>query len=360
MTGRLAARVVLFGFDAASSSFIKHNLADYGIDVTATLPAVGAYVSAACTETARAELAKFAPGVTAVRCARAGEEARCAAGRLASLCEAQVIFVTDCPCSKKEAENAGAFGAVVMPARLGAEEARDFCMQLMLLIRNARLTKLASSMGFHGKWVLFPPSERPKVRLHGIQLIAIGASAGGTEALTRVVSGFTAELPCVVIVQHMPRDFVPLFVSSLDKKCPAEVREACDGDPLVPGRVYVAPGGLQTTIERGEGGCLVRVREGEKISGHRPSVNALFNSVAANVGSSAIGVILTGMGEDGAEGLLSMHRAGAWTIGQDAASCVVYGMPRAAYEKGAVSVQLPLSGIAEGIKQALGAKDKSA
>ena len=358
MTGRLAVRAVFFGFDAASYSIIKNNLAAYDIDAVASLPQVGGFISAGGSEAARAELQKLAPGIAVVRCSIAGEEARCQTAKLASLCKAQVVLVSDAPCSKKEAESTGAFGAAVVPAERDADGIKDFCMQLMLLIRNARLAKLASSMGFRGQWVLFPPLEKPRVQLHGIQLIAIGASAGGTEALTRVVSGFTDDLPCAVIVQHMPKDFVPLFVSSLAKKCPAEVREARDGDPLLRGRVYVAPGGVQTTVERGDGGLFVRVREGAKVSGHCPSVDALFRSTAASVGSSAIGVILTGMGEDGAEGLLAMHKAGAWTIGQDAASCVVYGMPRAAYEKGAVSVQLPLSAIADGIKRALGAQEK--
>lgn len=357
MTRSLAARTVLFGFGAASAARLKTALSAYDIDVPASFAQVREFVSERGPAAARAEMARLDPGVAVVRCAEVGAEARCQAEELKSLCGAQIVFVSNCTCARRQAEAAGAFGAVAAPQDPGSKTYNDFCMQLMLLIRNARLARLAASMGFHGSWSLFPPAEKKAApRRGGVSLIAIGASAGGTEALTRVVSEFTPDLPCVVIVQHMAKDFVPLFVESLGRKCAAEVREARDGEPALAGRVYVAPGGLQTTVERADGGFVLRVREGEKVSGHRPSVDALFRSVAASVGAGAVGVILTGMGEDGADGLLAMRKAGAWTIGQDAASCVVYGMPRAAWEKGAVSVQLPLDRIADGIKNSLGTR----
>lgn len=178
------------------------------------------------------------------------------------------------------------------------------------------------------------------------RLIAIGSSTGGVEALITVLSRFPADCPPTVITQHMPESFTKSFSERLNRLCAPHVEEATDGAPLDPGRVYVAPGG-ETHLEVAGGSRLrCRIVPGDRVNGHRPSVDVLFASVARVAGARAVGCILTGMGRDGAQGLLEMRRAGARTVGQDEASCVVYGMPRAAFEIGAVERQLPLDRIA--------------
>jgi len=174
-------------------------------------------------------------------------------------------------------------------------------------------------------------------------VVAIGASTGGVNALGAVVPLFPASCPPVVIVQHMPAVFTRLFAESLDKTSQAEVREARDGDGLAPGLVLVAPGDLQLRVVR-EGAGLYRVRcvPGPKVSGHRPSVDVLFGSVAEAAGQRAAGLLLTGMGRDGADGLLAMRRAGARCLAQDEESSVVFGMPKEAWINGAAERLVPL------------------
>lgn len=182
-----------------------------------------------------------------------------------------------------------------------------------------------------------------------IKLIAIGASTGGTEALATVLNALRPPLPPIVIVQHIPPMFSRLFATRLDGECQVRVKEAENGDKLESGWVYVAPGDKQMRVKNTGGLMSLDVNPGPKVSGHCPSVDVLFESVSAQIGDSALGVIMTGMGEDGARGLLKMRQLGAVTLGQDEASCVVYGMPRAAYEMGAVCQQVPLSAIASTI-----------
>lgn len=181
------------------------------------------------------------------------------------------------------------------------------------------------------------------------KVIALGASTGGTEALREVLTAFPKTAPGVVVVQHMPPKFTLLYAERLAKECAMEVREAADGDRVLPGRVLIAPGGLQMSVVRSGGQYRVTCRAGDKVSGHCPSVDVLFHSVAREVGANAVGALLTGMGADGAEGLLRMRQAGAVTFGQDEATSVVYGMPKVAFDKGAVSKQLPLSEVASAI-----------
>lgn len=177
------------------------------------------------------------------------------------------------------------------------------------------------------------------------RIVAVGSSTGGVEALIRVLEQFPANCVPTVITQHMPPHFTASFAARLDRLCQPKVREAKAGDPLLPGHVYVAPGGEQHLEVTGREKLTCLLRPGAPVNGHCPSVDVLFRSVARAAGSRAVGVILTGMGRDGAEGLLAMRQAGARTIGQDEASSVVYGMPRAASELGAVGRQLPLGRI---------------
>ena len=198
-------------------------------------------------------------------------------------------------------------------------------------------------------------SSVPASAVHGIskssgasvRLIAIGASAGGTDALLKLVAGFPAEFPCVLIVQHITKGFCESLAVHLTKRCAIPAVVAYDGAPVRKNVIYIAPDDLHMRVERSCTRLFLRCAKGEKLSGHRPSVDALFSSVAEKAGPSAIGIILTGMGSDGAHGLLEMRSAGAFTIGQDEASSLIYGMPRAAYLLGAVEKQLPLEAIAQ-------------
>lgn len=178
------------------------------------------------------------------------------------------------------------------------------------------------------------------------RVVAIGASTGGTEAIFEVVKQFKRNIPGVVIVQHMPPGFTKMYADRLNNQCEVAVKEAQSGDRVVPGQVLIAPGDRQMRLVKVGNSFQVECRGTEKVSGHCPSVDVLFSSVARTAGNKAIGVILTGMGGDGAKGLLEMRKAGALTIGEDEPSCVVYGMPKVAYDIGAVQYQLPLTAIA--------------
>ncbi|MDY6269325.1 MAG: chemotaxis protein CheB [Selenomonadaceae bacterium] len=187
-----------------------------------------------------------------------------------------------------------------------------------------------------------------------IDLIAIGASTGGTDAIADVLYHLTPPLPPIVIVQHIPSYFSRLFAIRLNEECAIEVSEATNGEPIYANHAYIAPGGLHMTVALDGGHMVVRCQPGPKVHSVCPSVDVLFDSVAKLVPSTSLGVILTGMGRDGAEGLLHMKETGSPTIGQDEASAVVYGMPRIAYECGAVMHQLPLSHIAPAILKVVG------
>jgi two-component system, chemotaxis family, protein-glutamate methylesterase/glutaminase len=197
------------------------------------------------------------------------------------------------------------------------------------------------------------PTRRPVTRIDTqCRLIAIGASTGGVEALSHVLQGLPADLPPIAIVQHMPGGFTGSFARRLDAACALDVQEAYDGLELLPGHAALATGGFQMEIVQKRSRLYCSIFEGGAVSGHAPSVDVLFHSVAGIIGPDALGVILTGMGKDGAQGLLAMREAGAFTLGQDEASALVYGMPRAAYELGAVIEQSSLGRMASAIMTA--------
>jgi len=178
-------------------------------------------------------------------------------------------------------------------------------------------------------------------------VVAIGASTGGTEALKEVLMGLPKEIPPILIVQHIPAVFSLTFANRLNELCSFDVKEAADGDMLVAGRVLIAPGGKQMAIESYRSSYQVKITDAPPLNRHKPSVDYLFNSVASCLGKRSIGIILTGMGEDGAQGLLKMRRTGARTMAQDEASSTVYGMPRVAIQAGAVDEVHSLNMIPE-------------
>jgi two-component system chemotaxis response regulator CheB len=178
------------------------------------------------------------------------------------------------------------------------------------------------------------------------KLIAIGASTGGTEALREMLSGLPADCPAVMVTQHMPPGFTRSLADRLNSVCRMHVKEAEQGERILPGHVYIAPGGRHLAVRRSGANYVVEVHDGEVVNRHRPSVEVLFNSVALEVGRNAIGVMLTGMGRDGADAMLRMREAGAYNFAQDEASCVVFGMPREAIAIGAVHEVVPLQKIA--------------
>lgn len=185
------------------------------------------------------------------------------------------------------------------------------------------------------------------------RVIAIGASTGGTEAVREVLRRLPVDMPPVVIVQHMPQYFTRSFAERLNDSCSLEVREAEDGELLRPGKALLAPGNFHMILRRSGASYFVEIKDGPLVFHQRPSVEVLFSSVAKYAGSNALGVLLTGMGKDGAQGLLEMKDAGAWTIAQDERTCVVFGMPKEAIALGAVCETLPLERIAGAMVQRL-------
>ena len=194
------------------------------------------------------------------------------------------------------------------------------------------------------------------LRTSGETIIGLGASTGGTEATLEVLKRLPANTPGVVVVQHMPPGFTKMYAERLDRNCPMQVKEAENGDVIQPGRVLIAPGDKQMRVVRSGMRYTVSCQAGPKVSGHCPSVDALFLSMAENVHCHMVGIIMTGMGSDGAKGLLEMRKRGAFTIGQDKDSCVVYGMPMVANNIGAVAQQASCENIAGIVVSHLGGR----
>lgn len=248
-----------------------------------------------------------------------------------------------------KALEAGAVDYARKPQQVGQEGINTFFQELIVKIKIASMANVSQHKESYapqeilGQYVRGPVMDR-----NAEKIVAIGASTGGTEAIHTIVRDFPRSMPGVVIVQHMPESFTAMYANRLNTSCAMEVKEAEDGDLVLRGRVLLAPGGnCHMKVIKSDGKLRVRCFPDEKINGHRPSVDVLFQSVAQAAGRQAIGVILTGMGSDGAKGILEMKRAGAYTIGQDESSCVVYGMPKVAYDIGGITEQLPLERMAQ-------------
>jgi two-component system, chemotaxis family, protein-glutamate methylesterase/glutaminase len=205
-----------------------------------------------------------------------------------------------------------------------------------------------------------PARPRPLLNRATGRIVLIGASTGGVEALKEVLMRLPADCPPILVTQHMPATFTPAFARRLDNECPMTVSEATNNARVEAGHAYIAPGGYHLELVRSGSHLACSVHDGPAVSGHRPSADVLFRSAARIAGTTSIGVILTGMGKDGADGLLELRQAGAMTLGQDEASSLIYGMPRVAFERGAVIRQLPLSEMADAIIDACGSESKSA
>ncbi|WP_136255294.1 MULTISPECIES: protein-glutamate methylesterase/protein-glutamine glutaminase [Halomonadaceae] len=191
------------------------------------------------------------------------------------------------------------------------------------------------------------------------KLLIIGASTGGTEAIRNVLEPLPSNAPAILITQHMPGGFTRSFAERLDKLCRIRVKEASDGERVLPGHAYIAPGDQHLKLARSGANYVVRLDDGPPVNRHRPSVDVLFDSAAQQAGRNAIGVLLTGMGKDGAAGLLAMRKAGAATVAQDEASCVVFGMPREAIALGAADEVLPLEDIAPRLMKLVAASGRA-
>jgi len=253
-----------------------------------------------------------------------------------------VVMISSLDNAVFEALQAGAVDFVCKPDTNSDRRSIDaFINELIIKIKIASTAKVG-----HKKSELpHPQSLALSGTVSTAKIVAIGASTGGTEAINYIIKNLPSDVPGILIAQHMPSVFTRMFAERLNESCLLEVREAQDGERIYPGLVLVAPGDYHMSIVRSGTYYTVKCRQTEKVNGHRPSVDVLFNSVAEQCKAAAVGVILTGMGYDGAKGLLAMRRNGARTIGQDERTSVVYGMPKVAANIGAVERQVSLDKI---------------
>ncbi len=236
------------------------------------------------------------------------------------------------------------------------ELAADICEKIRVASK-ARLVRHLQPAAARPAGAGAPHPARPAAthysRISTEKLIAIGASTGGTEAIREVVTRLSADSPALLIAQHMPPGFTRSFAARLDSLCRIRVSEAQDGERVLPGHAYIAPGDHHMMLARSGSNYMIALDGSEPVNRHRPSVDVLFRSVAAVAGPNALGVMLTGMGRDGASAMLEMRQAGAYNIAQDEASCIVFGMPREAIAVGAIDEVLPIGRIAERIQARL-------
>ncbi len=255
-----------------------------------------------------------------------------------------------------EALEIGAVDFIAKPVSNQAQELAALAIELQTKVKNAARTKVgARRTAAHAA----PAKPKREFVSSGEKVVLIGASTGGVEALKIVLMGLPASCPPILITQHMPPRFTAAFAERLNRECPMNVSEARQDDIVEHGHVYIAPGSHHLELVRKGTGFICSLNEGPLMSGHRPSVDVLFRSALRLSPPKIVSVILTGMGKDGAEGMLELHKAGATTIGQDEHSSLIYGMPRAAFERGAVQTQVALDHVADAILDACEAKPGS-
>lgn len=255
-----------------------------------------------------------------------------------------VVVISGTPGMTLTALSNGAVDFIVKPS--ATEPRNEFFARILTTIKTAAQSNIKAKMAMQAP-AQHAGSAPTLLGTPKDVVVAIGASTGGTDAILEVVRGLPANFPGVVATQHMPPGFTAMYAERLNRECKMQVSEAKDGQRLVAGQMLLAAGEKQMKLLKDANGYFVSCKPGPKVNGHAPSVEVLFNSVAEVAKNRAVGVILTGMGGDGAEGLLHMRRAGAYTIGQDKESSVVYGMPMVAFNKGAVVKQLPLDRITD-------------
>lgn len=254
-----------------------------------------------------------------------------------------VVVVTSLALNAFEALDAGAVDYVRKPTVRSREDMDAFARELCGKIKIAKAAKVGQQRIRPGS--LTNAQSFAPVHADSKTVIALGASTGGTDALQVVIQNLPPSTPGVIIVQHMPPMFTKMYADRLNKICQMEVREAKNGDRVRTGLVLIAAGDYHMRLAKDASGYYVKCAQGDKVSGHCPSVDVLFDSVADVAGKNAIAAILTGMGSDGAKGLLKLRKTGAYTIGQDKDTCVVYGMPMVAFNIGGVEKQAPLQQI---------------
>lgn len=245
-----------------------------------------------------------------------------------------------------DAMNAGATEFVGKFLTKDEDAIRRFMGELRSKVRIASVSKVRKK----NKYI--KPKKREEINRKGMlkkEFIAIGASTGGTEAIQHLLMALPHKTPPILIVQHMPPVFTKLYAERVNVSCKIYVKEASNREKVMPNTAYIAPGDRHMELKKSSDGYYISLSDGEKVSGHCPSVDVLFESVAKLIAKKSVGVILTGMGKDGAKGLLNMNRNGSLTFGQDEESCVVYGMPKVAFEIGAIDYRLPLNEIPERI-----------
>jgi two-component system chemotaxis response regulator CheB len=248
-----------------------------------------------------------------------------------------------------QAMDEGAVEVIAKP-RIGVRDfLEDSSLELAETVRAAATSRSAGVRALAEGALVAAPAHPRRPALSADVVVAIGASTGGPEALSRILHAMPVEAPPIVVVQHMPKGFTAAFAARLARTCTIDVKEAETGDKMLPGRALIAAGDRHLRVVGRAGRLRAEVADGPPVSRHRPSVDVLFRSVAEAVGAAAVGVVLTGMGDDGAAGLLEMRGAGGRTIAQDEATSVVFGMPRSAIARGAATQVVPLGRIAEAI-----------
>lgn len=331
-------RVLIVDDSAVQRQFIRN-----GLSKSPNIDVVGVAVNAL---DAKRKLEQLKPDVMTLDIEMPGMSGIDLLKEIMDIAPLPVIILSSMNISMLDALAAGALDVVRKPFAVNNNE--DFfkiLIRKIVMVSNVKPKSRKRLNAFNEKTTTAASVIQTKITDEPV-IIGLGASTGGTEATLEVMRRLPADIPGMVIVQHMPVGFTKMYAERLNRLCQMEVREAVDGDEIRRGLALVAPADYQARVVKVGDRYLLACKPGEKVSGHRPSVDVLFSSMASTVRCKMIGIILTGMGRDGASGLLSMRQAGAYTIGQDKESCVVYGMPMVAQDIGAVSIQASCDTIA--------------